>query len=184
MTTSGIGIPGIHPSTATIEAIVAAHGNRIYKLAYQLTGSTADAEDVVQDVLVKLFRGWMHLQSRANLAAWITRVATNASIDHLRSRKRRGTSVDTAILAAAPSRGSTPPWIVENEEARLKLEAALATLPPRQKAALILFDHEGLSGREVAGALGVTETAVRRYVFDARRRLRDTLRPYWRGSMK
>lgn len=184
MTTSGIGIPGIRPSEATVEAVVAAHGNRIYRLAFQLTGSAPDAEDVVQEVLIKLLRGWMHLQSRASLAAWITRVVTNASIDHLRARKRRGSPVDASLLASMADRGPAPSRAIEDAEARLKLEEALAALPPRQKAALVLFDHERLSGREAAKALGVSEAAVRRYVFDARRRLRETLRPYWKGTMR
>src|SRR5579862_4578387 len=59
--TARIGDPGLQPSAETLEALVARHGNRVYQLAYRLTRSTADAEDVLQDVFIKLYRSWPHV---------------------------------------------------------------------------------------------------------------------------
>lgn len=182
MSTVRVGIPGIHPSTATIESIVSQYGNRVYQLAYHLTGSAADAEDVLQEVFFKLFRNWMHLSTRTNLAAWITRVVTNAAIDLLRSRKCRGHNVGDEPLGVIAARSERPGERMETRETREKLEEALASLPPRQLAALILFDHEGLKAKEIGSILGITETAVRGYVFAARRRVKDLLAPYLRGN--
>jgi len=90
--TARIGVPGIHPSAETLEGLVAQHGNRVYQLAYRLTRSTADAEDVLQDVFIKLYRSWPHVSACDNLDGWLTRVVSNACIDLLRSRKCRGST--------------------------------------------------------------------------------------------
>lgn len=182
MSSVRLSIPGIHPSSATIEALVAQYGNRVYQLAYRLTGSRTDAEDVLQEVFFKLFRNWALLSTRTNLAAWITRVVTNASIDLLRSRKCRGRSVGEEPLGIVPARSERPGQRMETEETREKIEEALAALPPRQLAALILFDHEGLKAKEIASILEISETAVRGYVFAARRKVKDVLTPYLRGN--
>jgi DNA-directed RNA polymerase specialized sigma24 family protein len=77
--TARIGVPGIHPSAETLEGLVARHGNRVYQLAYRLTRSTADAEDVLQDVFFKLYRNWLHVSACENLDGWLTRVSVEAA---------------------------------------------------------------------------------------------------------
>lgn len=177
-----IGVPGLHPSAETLEGLVARHGNRVYQLAYRLTRSPADAEDVLQDVFFKLYRTWAHVSACENLDAWLTRVVTNASIDLLRSRTCRGATAEPASLARLSAPAACPRRALEKREFDEKLRAALEELPPREMAALILFDHEGLKAREVGRILNLTEGAVRRYVFEARRKLKAILAPYLRGD--
>ena len=180
--TARIGVPGIHPSAETLERLLAQHGNRVYQLAYRLTRSTADAEDVLQDVFFKLYQSWLPVTTCGNLDGWLTRVVTNACIDLLRSRQCRGSTAGPASLArlSAPSHG--PGRELEEREFDEKLGAALEALPPREMAALILFDHEGLKAKEVGRILNLTEGAVRRYVFEGRRKVKDLLTPYLRGG--
>lgn len=176
MGTARIGAP---PSAEALEALVAQHGNRVYQLAYSLTRSTADAEDVLQDVFLKLYRCWDQASACDNLDGWLTRVVTNACIDLLRSRKCRGSTASLARLSAP----AVPPGrALEEREFDEKLKAALEELPPREMAALILFDHEGLKAKEVGRILNLTEGAVRRYVFEGRRKVKELLTPYLRGD--
>jgi len=180
--TARIGAPGIQPSAETLEGLVARHGNRVYQLAYRLTRSAADAEDVLQDVFFKLHQSWLDVSACENLDGWLTRVATNACIDLLRSRKCRGTTADPASLARLSAPADSPGRALEEREFDERLQAALEALPPREMAALILFDHEGLKAKEVGRILGLTEGAVRRYVFEGRRKVKDILAPYLRGD--
>lgn len=182
MGTARIGIPGLHPSAETLEDLVARHGNRVYQLAYSLTRSAADAEDVLQDVFIKLHQSWSHVSACDNLDAWLTRVVTNACIDLLRSRKCRGATAEPASLARLSAPTISPGRELEKREFDQKLKAALEELPPREMAALILFDHEGLKAKEVGRILNLTEGAVRRYVFEGRRKVKDLLAPYLRGD--
>jgi RNA polymerase sigma-70 factor (ECF subfamily) len=180
--TARIGVPGIHPSAETLEGLVAEHGNRVYQLAYRLTRSTADAEDVLQDVFFKLHQSWFHVSTCENLDGWLTRVVTNACIDLLRSRKCRGSTAGPASLARLSGTATSPGRVLEEREFDEKLRSALEELPPREMAALILFDREGLKAKEVARILNLTEGAVRRYVFEGRRKLKEILSPYLRGD--
>lgn len=180
--TARIGAPGIHPSAETLEGLVAQHGNRVYQLAYRLTRSTADAEDVLQDVFFKLHRNWVDVSTCDNLSGWLTRVVTNACIDLLRARKSRAATAEPASLARLSSTEAGPGRALENREFDEKLKAALEELPPREMAALILFDHEGLKAKEVGRILNLTEGAVRRYVFEGRRKVKEILTPYLRGD--
>lgn len=179
---AGVGDPGIQPSAETLEGLVAQHGNRVYQLAYRLTRSAADAEDVLQDVFFKLHRNWLHVSTCENLDGWLTRVVTNACIDLLRSRDSRGATAEPASLARLSAPDVSPGRALEDRERDDKLQAALEELPPRVMAALILFDHEGLRAKEVGRILNLSEGAVRRYVFEGRRKVKDILAPYLRGD--
>ena len=163
----------------TLGELVARHGNRVYQLAYRLTRSTADAEDVLQDVFFKLHRSWP-LPACDNVDGWLTRVVTNACIDLLRARKSRGTTAEPASFARMSDGSVSPGQALEARELDEKLKAALEALPPREMAALVLFDHEGLKAKEVGQILNLTEGAVRRYVFEGRRKVKELLAPYLR----
>ena len=179
-------IPGVHPSTRTIESLVQLYGNKIYKLAYHMTGSSDDAEDVVQEVFFKLFRNWAQIGARRNLSAWIYRIVSNASLDLLRSRqarRRRELAADADRLqAVASGRPSDRPEArMDMSELNERLAGALSELSPQLSVALILFDHEGLKAREIAGLLNVAEATVRGYVSEARQRVKESLTPYLAG---
>lgn len=183
-----IGIPGVHPSTRTIESTVRLFGNKAYQLAYHMTGSTADAEDVVQEAFLRLFRNWSSVGASRHLPAWISRVVTNAALDLLRSRqsrKRREAPMEAATLEAVASgrRSDRPDTRLDRTELQERVSLALAELSPQQAAALVLFDHEGLKAREIAAILKVAEATVRGYVHEARQRVKEFLEPYLAGRL-
>lgn len=178
-----VGFPGA-ASAVTIESVVHLYGNRIYQLAFHLTGSASDAEDVTQDVFLKLFRSWAQVTAFSNFQAWIHRVVTNASLDLLRSRQsrqRRERGAGPEEPAAA--RPDAPDRKLDREELHEQLSRAMERLSPQQSAALILFDHEGLKAREIADILNVSEATVRGYVCEARRRMKERLAPYLAGTL-
>ncbi len=178
-----LSVPGL-ASAKTIETVVNAYGNQIYKLAYHLTGSASDAEDITQETFLKLFRHWISASGADNLNAWIYRVVSNAALDLLRSRQsrsKREKNVEEEFLDASSGRDLPPEKRMENEELGSKLEAALEKLPAQQRTAVVLYDHEGLSGREIAKIMGVNETTVRTYVCEGRKRVRDLMKPYLAG---
>ena len=178
-----ISLPGL-ASAKTIETIVTTYGNQVYKLAYHLTGSPSDAEDITQEAFLKLFRNWVAATSADNMNAWIYRVVTNAALDLLRSRQsrsKREKNVEEEFLDVSSARDLPPEKRLENQELGSKLEAALDRLPPQQRTAVVLYDHEGMRGKEIAKIMGVSETTVRTYVCEGRKRVREILKPYLAG---
>lgn len=174
-----LGLPGTKPSKAAVEKMVSLYGNKIYKLAYNMTGSTHDAEEIVQDVFIKLFRSWPTL-APLNISAWIYRVVTNTSLDFLRSRQSRSkkelTLSPESFESFSKQKGQLEPsQVFEQNEFQQRLNEVLDELSPQQRTVLILYDHEGLKGKEIASILNVKEATVRRYLFEAREKIKMLL---------
>ena len=149
---------------------------------YRMLGSSFEAEDAVQETLLRAWRGLDRFEGRAALRSWLYRIATNVCLDMLDGRKRRALPVDLGpAQAPVESNLRTLPdaeWIqpvpdvlvvpdgdpadvaVARETIRLALVAALQHLPPRQRAALILCDVVGLSAEEAAQALDTSVAAT------------------------
>ena len=143
----------------------------------RMLGSRVDAEDAVQETLIRAWRGVDRFEGRAALRTWLYRIATNVCFDHLRSGRRRahpidlgaGDSVDAfldperlAPTTGAPAFEATDPAVVavSREEGRLALVVALRRLPPRQRAVLFLRDVLRWRAKEVADLLGATVPSV------------------------
>jgi RNA polymerase sigma factor (sigma-70 family) len=133
------------------EALHAAYAARIYNLALRIVDDPEDAQDVAQEVLLKVFRGVPGDETRLNLPAWLYRVTVNASFDHIRASKRRPVTVAEADAPEAPA------VIDEYERSELvqRVESTLRELPKRQQLALVLRDVHGLSVGETASVLGL-----------------------------
>lgn len=139
-------------SEAALRAIGERHFGRVLRLAQRMLGSAADADDVAQEVLVRVWqnaRRWDPRRSR--LSTWIYAIAYRLCVDRLRSR--RTAALDEAGDVADPAPRAEE-LLIRRAEAR-RLNAAIAVLPPRQRAALALFYGEELSGPDAAQALGL-----------------------------
>lgn len=148
------------------EEYAAARLDPLFRFASVLTGDRGLAEDVVQDVLIKLHERWDQLQSVANLDAYVRRMVVNGYIS---SRRRWGRLVPVPHNLMPDRAG--PDFASEHAE-RDQLVARLVALPRQQRAAVVLRFYEGLSYDEAADALGCTPSTVRGHVSKALNALR------------
>lgn len=143
-----------------------------YRLALRMLGQAADAEDVAQEAMVRLFRqapAWQ--EGRAQVGTWLYRVTANLCVDHV--RRRRLAPLDAAAHIAAPL---VPAEEALTDQARLAaLQTALDALPERQRLALVLRHLEGLTNPEVAAIMDVGVEAVESLTARAKRRLTEIL---------
>jgi RNA polymerase sigma-70 factor (ECF subfamily) len=148
---------------------MAAHQQRVLRTAYRLLGRVEDAQDATQEVFLRLLRN-LHRVDRDDPKAWLYRVTVNVCNDQFRRR----TPVLEVVDSADPAPG--PLHALELEDRKQLLMQGLATLPERERAAVVLRDIEGLSTREVAEVLGVEEVTVRTQISKARMRLAEFVR--------
>ena len=159
----------------TWEEIVRDHSARVYRLAYRLTGNAQDAEDLTQDVFVRVFRS-LHRFQPGTFEGWLHRITTNLFLDS--ARRRQKIRFDGLVDGAEDRLRST--WATPSEQlADADLDhdvaAALSALPPEFRASVVLCDIEGLSYEEVAVTLGVKLGTVRSRIHRGRAQLREAL---------
>lgn len=154
------------------ERIVARHLPMLHALAWRMLGDASEAEDVVQESLVKLWvnaKGWQ--PSGGGLGAWLRRIATNACLDRL--RRPRALSDE-----GLPERADETPLadsLIDTERRRTAVQAAILSLPDRQRAAIVLTYHEGVSNAEAASILGIGVKALESLLVRARQGLSQHL---------
>jgi RNA polymerase sigma-70 factor (ECF subfamily) len=150
-----------------------------YRLAWRLTGNQSDAEDVAQDVFVKLWKDPAQVRQSAALKGWIMRTASNGAFDRLRQRKT--VDLDEAMAVSDPQSGSAE--LLEMKSASAKVMAAMAKLPERQRQALALVYYENLGNAEAAEIMETTVEAIESLLTRARRSLRESLAGEWRDLL-
>ena len=161
------------------EAQVLPHLDTMYRVGRRLTGETADAEDLVQETLLKAWRGWSGFTPGSNVRAWLLTILRNAFISRWRSRKHEGTAISLddadphAIYRAVG--GEDPEGRFFEKVVDEKVLAAVEALPPEFREAVVLSDIEGLPYAEVAAILGVPVGTIKSRLFRARRQLQKSL---------
>lgn len=162
---------------AAFRLLVERHIDRAYAIALRIVGNAADAEDVVQDTMLKIWshRGrWQH--GRAKFSTWLYRVISNRCID-LR-RKPRNENVETVPEVADGQPGAVE--IIERNELNGMLELAMQRLPEQQRIAVIFSYHENMSNGEIAQVMDTTVAAVESLLKRGRQQLRQLLRKHER----
>jgi RNA polymerase sigma-70 factor, ECF subfamily len=159
----------------TWEEVVRAHSARVYRLAYRLTGNCHDAEDLTQEVFVRVFRS-LPSYTPGTFEGWLHRITTNLFLDITR-RKQRIRFEGLGEETAARLRGTepTPPQAFDERHLDHDIAAALADLPPEYRAAVVLCDIEGLTYEEIAEVLRVKLGTVRSRIHRGRAQLRAAL---------
>ncbi|MBR0707424.1 RNA polymerase sigma factor [Bradyrhizobium liaoningense] len=162
---------------AAFRMLVERHIDRAYAIALRIVGNAADAEDVVQDTMLKVWshRGrWQH--GRAKFSTWLYRVISNRCIDI--RRKPRNENVETVPEVADGQPGAVE--IIERNELNDMLELAMQRLPEQQRIAVIFSYHENMSNGEIAQVMDTTVAAVESLLKRGRQQLRQLLRKHER----
>lgn len=148
-----------------------------FRFALQMLGNREDAMDVTQEAFIRLHRHWHRRDPERPFAPWLYAILRNLAIDLLRQRGRHRTE-DAQAAALHPSSAPGPEVLAERDERRRAVWAAIASLPPMLREAVILRDLHGLSYAEMAEALGVPASTVASRLHDARTALRKKLEKY------
>jgi RNA polymerase sigma-70 factor (ECF subfamily) len=142
---------------------------RIFVQIYRMVGNVADAQDLTQEAFIKALQRQDQLKNEQKAAHWLSRIATNTAIDFLR---RNGRISFCEIDVAPEASGETPEEILLRSEHRDYLEDGLRLLTPRERAALLLRDVEGLPAEEVAKRMDCSKATVRSHIANARTKFR------------
>ena len=178
------------------ETIVRQNWRKVFNVAYKFVGKHDEAEDLTQDIFLKIFKALNTFDRRANFQTWIISISRNLCIDHYRSvRKERQTiarDIDSSDLQpATPERG--PYAQAEHQDLRAQLRQALEALPITLRTAVVLRDLQELSYQEIADRLGLPEGTVKSRINRGRielahqlRRLQENqpVRPRKRGAIR
>ena len=166
--------------TAAFRALANKHTEPLIRLARSILRNDADAEDIVQEALLKMWRSADSISTDAaneSVGAWLNRVTRNLAIDRYRSVKR------VEIVNTLPedlSGDDNPHDEVEGREQARSVESAIDELPENQRAAILLFHHRGFSVAEIASSLGISEHAAESLLARARRSLKTQLEDVWK----
>jgi RNA polymerase sigma-70 factor (ECF subfamily) len=159
--------------------LMARHERRLYGISYGYLRNAEDALEIVQDAFVKLFQQSSRIDSRAEIGAWLTRVAINAAIDRYRQKRRRSNRevvVETDDLQHVPARREASALDnLHTEDSRRALEAGLQALNERQRAVVTLRHFSDLSLDEIASTLGVRLGTVKSSLNRALLRMRSVM---------
>ena len=176
---------------AEFARLVDAYSNNIYRVALKILSDPQDAEDVLQETFLKALRALPSFEGRSSLSTWLYRIAVNEAL--MLVRKRRSNFVSIDVDREDDESEIEPIEIVDwcclpegdllGAEARQFLDTAVQHLSPALRAVFVLRDLEGLSVKETADALNLTETAVKTRLLRARLKLREELSVYYAERM-
>lgn len=155
-------------------------GSRVYSLARYALGSPQDAEDVTQEVFIRLWENWAHVDPE-RVEGWLIRVTSNACVDFRRRRtarpEARSSRAPIRALDDCPGAATDPSTAAESSELRSRVADAIARLREPFRSILILREIEGLSYDEISKSLNISMSSVKINLHRARGRLTELLRP-------
>jgi RNA polymerase sigma-70 factor (ECF subfamily) len=160
-------------------ALVEQHSRTAFRLAFRMTGNEQDAEDVVQESLLKAYRHLGRFETRADFGTWLYRIVANCAVDMIRSRQSRqrhaGSEPFELSTALQTSDAPGPERLAESAEMHRRVAAALDSLSPLERAAFALRHYEGHTIDEICRTLGLRTSAAKQAIFRAVKKLRVEL---------
>ena len=181
---------------AAFDEVVARYKHKIFNYIFRMIGDSDEAEDLTQEVFVKMYLSLATFRSEASLNTWLYRIAGNLCIDSHRKRTRRQNALGGATISLSePAAGEAsaedggpgrdvadrsyePFGMLARIELDAQIQAALARLPEKMRQVVVLHDIEDMPYEEVASVVGCPLGTVKSRLFNARMQLRDLLRPY------
>jgi len=168
-------------------AMVDAYSPRLYKLALRMLGDSLEAEDILQEAFLKAYRGIENFRGGSKLSTWLYRITVNEALMRIRKNKLTTAPIDEPLLledgAEVPRELKDWCCLPEAElmsaEAQSTLDIAIDSLSPTLRAAFVLRDLQGLSTREAAEVIQISEAAIKTRLLRARLQLRESLSSYF-----
>jgi len=166
--------------------LVEMHDGRVISLAGSILGPGFDAEEVYQEIFLKVYRGIGKFRFESEFSTWLHRIAVNVSLSRKRSITRRRKKEEPIpgeadfFEAASTNPADSPENLQLRAEVQRQIERALDQLPPRQRTVFVMKHDQGMKIREIAGILKIGEGTVKAYLFRAIENLRNILEPYYR----
>src|SRR5215475_11715154 len=163
--------------------LVERHSRSLFRLAFRMTGNEQDAEDVVQESFLRAYRQLGKFDERASFGTWLYRIATNCSLDLVRSRKRRSEQLAPADpemedpIVSVPTNDPTPERMALSSEIRGRVAEAMNDLSATERTAFVLRHFEGMCIEDVSQILECQPGAAKHSVFRAVQKLRRALEP-------
>jgi RNA polymerase sigma-70 factor (ECF subfamily) len=176
---------------AEFNRFVEMYSERIYRLIFRILGDEKDAEDILQEVFIKVFKNIKAFEGRSSLTTWLYRIATNESLLHLRKRspltvqgldeyEDDGETIEKPVLLVDWS--SYPEDIFSSKESKKFINKAIQSLSLPLRLVFQMRDIEGLSIKETEDALNISESAVKLRLLRARLKLREKLSEFFAGA--
>ncbi|RMF70012.1 MAG: RNA polymerase sigma factor [Calditrichaeota bacterium] len=168
------------------ETLIRRYDQQVLQLAYSMVKNMQDAEDIYQEVFVRVFKNLSRFHFRSEFSTWLYRVVVNHCLNFQRRQKRRrmfslqrnGKSDFDAFSAQIDGSGKNPEENVLNSELSAEIETAIEQLSPRQKMVFLLRHYHGHKLKDIAEMMNCSEGAVKNYLFRATRKMQTLLRAY------
>lgn len=155
------------------DVIVERHRRAVYQLCYRFVGNHEDASDLSQDVFLRAYRGLRNFRGGSSLATWLYRIGVNVCLNRVSVKKPQSEPIEAR--QHVDTRNESPPDRLMSAERAARVRAAIAQLPPKQRAALILRMYHEMSHQEIAEVVGSSVGAVKANVFHALQNLKKRL---------
>lgn len=170
---------------AAFEELIEAHQHRVIGTVAKMLGDETDAEDIAQQVFVRIWRSAPRYQPTAKFTTWLFKITRNLVFNELRRRKRhpaysldRSAEEDEPPLQLADQSSKEPDTVLLDEEMQTAIQRAIDGLPEVQRMAIILRRYDDISYEEIGEILALSVPAVKSVIFRARTELREKLRRY------
>ena len=161
------------------EELVIVYQHRVFAVAARMLGSRAEAEEVAQEVFLRVHRGIRDFRGDAKLSTWLYSITSRLCLNRLATTERRLTREDDDTLARVPAGGARADEELERRQLQIALQQAIAALPEDRRIVVVLRDVEGLSYEEIAQALDLELGTVRSRLHRARLELKDRMEKFF-----
>ena len=174
---------------AAFQALVEQHSLSLFRVAFRMTGSESDAEEIVQETFLRAYQQRKSFEARSNVGTWLYRIAVNGSIDLLRKRKRHDAHLEpldsdapSAPVLSLASNSPAADRLVYSAQLAKRVSGVLERLSSIERAAFVLRHYEELSTEQIAESLGLSSNAAKQAVFRAVQKMRKALEPWTRST--
>lgn len=167
-----------HGDAQAFNELMSLHERRMYAVALRMCGAKEDAEDCLQEAMLRVYRSIGSFKAQSAFGTWVYRITVNTCLDELRRRKSRPTASLDGLLDEGWSPadgGDGPEQRTVRREQRRMLEVLIAELPEDMRAAIVLRDIQGLSYDDISAALGVNVGTIKSRISRGRERLREKI---------